>query len=162
MSRNRSILKFARKQLKGRISLTRVDAGETVFIEPAIEHIQSCARNLVAKVCGKSTLTEAHWLHQFDNGHIEVFLLDLHKVVLSEAKQTSPTPGVRITMYWSEIWTWDDRAGALIEKVGHIAVQRFLQVDHQGRFRFPPDWSIFEIKYKNEYLFRISTLVGCP
>jgi hypothetical protein len=155
MSYNRSILRSARKQLKGRTQLKRIDTGETVFMEPLDYHGGRCARHLVAKVVGKSQLTEAHWLHQFENGHTESFPIELYKVILAEAQQTSPTPGVRITMYWSDIWSWNSKLGELVEKIGYIAIQRFLQVDFQGRFRFPPDWSIHEINFRGETIFGV-------
>ena len=129
---NKSIIKDLRKQTLDRFGRKTFCRGETAFIAPREAGPVHAPTELVGKIVDRDRDSAALWLTLYDNGRDSYLESDLHKLILIEDPVTVVKSRTEIVRWTYEIREWNREARDVGTRRGHVIVQKFTTMDHEG------------------------------
>ena len=150
---NKSVVKDLRKQTLESFGSRGFRLGETAFVSPGDLKNLKRPTELVGRIVDKDKISSTCWLSLYDDGRDSYVESDLHKLILAgeDSLVKSRASIVRSTY---EIRDWNRSAAKLGKALGHIIVQRFIAMDHEGRGISSPEYSVVGIAFDGQDLFR--------
>jgi hypothetical protein len=149
---NRSVVKDLRKQTLAQFGANGFRLGETAFVSPPnIPEVRP--RELVGKIVGRDRISATWWLSLYDDGRDSFVEDDLHKLIrVNEASNVASRAIIVRTIY--EIREWEKATSKVGPPKGHVVIQKYTSVDHQGRpISLPPEYDVLEILFDGQRLF---------
>ena len=150
---NRSVVKDLRKQTLAQFGANGFRLGETAFVNPANISEVTKPRELVGKIVGRDKISATWWLSLYDDGRDSFVEDDLHKLIrVSEVSNVASRAAFVQTIY--EIREWNKSTSRIGPSKGHVKVQKYTAIDHQGQpISLPPQYDLLEILFDGQRLF---------
>jgi hypothetical protein len=150
---DRSVVRDLPKQTAKSFGNAGFRRGEVAFVLPEDPPVDAPATELVGKLTDQDKVSRAWWLFLFGNGADSFFESHLHKLILATVEPPLIVSRAKIERFVYDIRPWNSALAKVGNAVGHLVVEKYTVIDHQGRHLRPPDHNIVEIVHNGRRLF---------